>query len=235
MNDLKVKYRDFEKVHESCHEGREEVKDIEESDTYLIQVQDSYSDALAEANAWLDSQVKQEEPEQPKASTDTHRENIITPELLTMLNLPKVELDCFDGNPLQYHSFMTVFDDTVDKVVREGTTKLTRMLQYTSGAAKEAIRSCAIMGGEKGYELARRILHERFGNDLLISEKTIAALNSGKPVRSASDLQALSNELVNCNITLTRMGSVQEINSQRFIASIVDRIPCYFMAGRRDL
>lgn len=224
IEELKVKYRDFEKVHESIHVQLEEVEDIEASDVYLIEAETKYCSSLSEGNVWLDSLVKKEEKEQP---IKDKQENVLSQEIIAMLNLPKVELDCFDGDPLKYHSFMAVFDDTVDKVVSEASTKLTRLLQYTTGKAKDAIQPCAILGGTKGYELAKRILYERYGNDLLISEMLISTLKTGKPVRTASELQVLSNELTNCNIILTRMYRIEELNSQHFIASIVDRMQMF--------
>ena len=54
---------------------------------------------------------------------------------------------------------------------------------------------------------------ENFGNDLIISESLMKSLQSKKPVKKASELQILSNELSKCNVILTRMSRVEEINS----------------------
>jgi hypothetical protein len=222
IEELKGKYRDFEKIHDTIHAQVEEAEEIEASDNYLIEVQDKYSMSLKEANIWIDSLVKKEGAHDE--SVVLKEEKAMSQEMLAMFNLPKVELDTFSGDPLNYHSFIAVFDESVDKVVREGSAKLTRLLQYTSGDAKQAIQPCAIVGGETGYQLARKILLEKFGNDLLISEKFITTLKYGKYIKSASDLQILSNDLVNCSFILSRMNRVEEINSQHFIASIVDRL-----------
>ena len=34
--------------------------------------------------------------------------------IVTALNMPRVEIDVFSGNPLEYQSFMAVFNDSVD-------------------------------------------------------------------------------------------------------------------------
>ena len=227
---MKQKYLDFERSHDAIHDQLVEVVEIEESDVYIVEVQDKYSESLEETRNWLDSIAKQEkEVEDADKSKDEAipTEQSITQEMLAMLNLPKLELDSFDGDPLQYHGFMSVFNDTVEKVVKDGTTRLTRLLQYTKGAAKQAIQPCSIIGGDKGYLLAKVILQERFGNDLIISERLISILMSGKPVKSAVELQVLANDMLNCNVILSKMHKVEELNSQRFIASIVNRLQTF--------
>ena len=73
---------------------------------------------------------------------------------------------------------------------------LTRLLQFTAGAAKEAIRHCALMGGSRGYNQARKILSSRFGNSYTISHKVIDDLRNGKSISSATDLRWLADELL---------------------------------------
>ena len=67
------------------------------------------------------------------------------------MHLPKVELDKCDGNPLEYLTYIAVFDEVVDSTVMDGQVNLTRLLQYTSGSAKADIGNCALIGGESGY------------------------------------------------------------------------------------
>ena len=64
-------------------------------------------------------------------------------ELIDMLSIPKLELDKFDGNPLEYHSFINVFDENVGNKTSDDRVKFTRLLQYTTGSAKAAIRNCS--------------------------------------------------------------------------------------------
>jgi len=189
IEEMKKKYRDFEKTHDSIHEQLEDVPEIEASDSYLIDVEDKYSESLEKANEWLSSLEQMNSKKDVSSMVDKgHDKNLMTKDMIAMFNLPRLELDTFDGDPLQYHSFLGVFEETVEKVVTDGSAKLTRLLRYTSGAAKAAIKPCAIIGGEKGYLLAKRTLFEKFGTDLIISENLISSLRSEKPVRSAADL-----------------------------------------------
>ena len=68
--------------------------------------------------------------------------------LLNCMHLPKVELDKFDGNPLEYLTFIAVFDEVVDNTVMDGQVKLTRLLQYTCGSAKAALCTHSAYAGD---------------------------------------------------------------------------------------
>ena len=95
-------------------------------------------------------------------------------DIVTALNMPRVEIDVFSGNPLEYQSFMAVFNDSVDSQPIKDRMKLTKLLQYTSGAAKSAIRNCALIkDGTDAYTKAKDILKKRFGSDHLIVQKVI--------------------------------------------------------------
>ena len=62
-----------------------------------------------------------------------------------------------------------MFDEVVDNTVMDGQLKLTMLLQYTCGSEKAAKINCALIGGESGYNQARAILHNRYGNSHMVS------------------------------------------------------------------
>ena len=78
--------------------------------------------------------------------------NVDNSELVNMMNVPKLTIDVFDGNPLQYQKCMSIFDETVGDKVSDDRAKLTRLLQYTTGPAKAAIENCALIPGSAGYK-----------------------------------------------------------------------------------
>ena len=221
MDNIKKEYQEFEVVHDGYHGKLDNESELDTSDTYIIEVETAYSEALSEAQKWLTStkikkeMVSDEKPDKP---------SLLSPEVLSVINLPKLELFAYDGDPLQYYTFITAFDETVDSVATTGSAKLNRLVSYTTGVVKTSIQSCLIIGGDAGYNTARAILQDRFGNKLVIAQAIINSLRDGLPVKTAADLRKLADELTNCDIILTRLGSVQEVESQRFIASIVDRL-----------
>ena len=72
--------------------------------------------------------------------------DIFTDKLTTLLNIPRAELDVFNGDPSEYHTFMFVFDENIDSKIDDPQIKLTRLIQYTKGAAKTAIKNCILIG-----------------------------------------------------------------------------------------
>ena len=87
-----------------------------------------------------------------------------------------------------------MFDEVGDSTVMDGQVKLTRLLQYTCGSAKAAIRNCSLIGGESGYSQARDILNNRYGNTHLVSQRLITEQKCGKRVITA-DVSSMSGKI----------------------------------------
>lgn len=253
LKTLKEKLRAFEESHDIYHAFLTEEAEVEESDEYLYTVQQEYITAVKDIRTWIkqakceapkikpavnisppetstsdlrrtstkasssSSQVTDESPkEEERCST-------LSSELISFLHLPKIELEPFDGDPVKYHSFFAIFDETVHSINPDGKVRLTRLLQYTSGPAREAIRSCALIGGTEGYAKARRILQERFGNDHLISQKIIESFRCGKSIKSPIEFLQFADELSNGYMILERMGKLNEVSSQSCILDVINR------------
>ena len=104
--------------------------------------------------------------------------------LLQYQGAPEVEIEKFNGNPLEYQYFVSMFNQVVEKKVSDQTGKLTRLLKFTGAEAKELIKRCTHLPPETGYETAVRLLSNRYGNPhyLLASyRKEIKALPSVRP------------------------------------------------------
>ena len=143
IDTYKETFSEFLKVHEHLAEQTEDGAAVDENDAYLDDVQESYIKVLQSANKVLDSV-----PNNPRHDDD----------------LPKLEIDKFSGDPLEYQYFISVFKDSVEAKCKDPGKSLLRLLQYTKGSAKKAISHCAIMGGKKGLNEAKSILRERFGD-----------------------------------------------------------------------
>ena len=220
IDELIKKFETFESAHDRYHGELETDEDLDESDKYFSDAQAVYINFLDETKSWF---PQEEAPAVKAASVKGNSET----KLLNALSLPKIELDKFDGNPLYYHSFFATFNETVDKVADDDMIKLTRLIQYTTGDAHNAILSCVLMEGSVGYKHAREILRERFGNNHLVTERLINSLKDGKTVRGPEELQLFCDEVCNCNMTLSQMGKLQEVQSQGYILQIVNRLQQY--------
>ena len=131
-------YNEFEAAHQEYHKtivGHDERHEI---DVYVSEVDVHYLQVLRE----------QAYPVYSNCSADAKKERFA---LAQAFSMPRVEIETSDGEPTRYHSFMSLFDECVDKVADDLQTKLTRLFQFTSGDAKDAIRSCVIVGGHRDY------------------------------------------------------------------------------------
>ena len=150
------------------------------------------------------------------------------------MNIPKVEIRCFDGSPSDYMSFITVFDESVGKANIDGQAKLTRLLQYTTGSARSAIDCCALIGGSKGYDEARTILEERFGDPYVITTTLLEKLTVNKEVRSPAALRSLADELNSARIILQAKSMYTELNNQHHIKAIGSRLSTFLWSKWKD-
>ena len=225
---VKGSFRDFEIAHDLYHDGLVDDDDIEESDSWFQQVQTNYVAGVRSAKAWLKTREDDGAIEREVAVDRSDMMSAITQsDLINSLNVPKVEIDKFEGNPLDYLTFMAIFDEVVHTKVMDGQVKLTRLLQYTSGPAKMAIKNCALIGGDAGYAQARAILKNRYGNSHLVSHMIISDLKNGKRITKANELQQLADELSTALTALGQLGKCAELNTQQSIIDILQRCQPY--------
>ena len=75
-----------------------------------------------------------------------------------------VDLDVFDDNPLEYNYFMSLFHELVEKRIDDPQGRLTRLIKYTKGDAKEMIKHCVQQHPTVGYKNAKDLLRQKYGN-----------------------------------------------------------------------
>jgi hypothetical protein len=90
-------------------------------------------------------------------------QNATVERLTSSLDLPKREFLRFDGNPTTYLRFIKNFELNVESRVQDNTIRLSYLIQYTDGGAREAIENCVILPADVGYARAKEILRKTFG------------------------------------------------------------------------
>ena len=142
-------------------------------------------------------------------------------------SLPKKELTKFDGNPLEYWNFIKSFENSITANASSESEKLMYLLQYTSGVAKDTIKCCLVMDSSLGYQMARKLLEERFGHPCTIASKYVTKLTDGPPLKPSdrAGLLAFADQLKDCEHTLESIGYLDEINSADNLRRIVQRLP----------
>ncbi|XP_014668800.1 PREDICTED: uncharacterized protein LOC106810050 [Priapulus caudatus] len=222
---LSVAFDELEAAHYEYHDTLEEEGTQEESQSWLDGIQSRYVAGVKSARAWLREQT----PPQSEEEGGEHDKQ----SLLNLIIIPKVEIEVFTGDPLQYQTFMAIFDEAVHNKCSDGQARLTRLLQYTGGPAKDAIRNCALIGGATGYQQARDILARQFGNPHLISQSIFRSLTSDRTLSTASEIQQLADEIVSAGVALKRLGMLSEIDSQKGMLEIIQRCPTFIKAQWR--
>ena len=122
LDRVKHSFDEFEDTHNSYRDTLDNEEDIEASDACFQDMQTTYVAGVKAAKAWLRTQVPCVDlPDMTNPPVATRED------LLNFMHLPKVELDQFDGNPLEYLTFIAVFDEIVGSTVMDGQVKLTRL------------------------------------------------------------------------------------------------------------
>lgn len=78
--------------------------------------------------------------------------------LVDLQTAPDIEIDVFSGDPLEYRYFRTTFRDAVESKVQDAGGRLTRLVKYTSGDAKELIKDCIYEDEDLCFDTAIAIL-----------------------------------------------------------------------------
>ena len=225
LDKMQASFTEFEQINDAYLATLTEESDLDESEAWFAEIEGRYIAGVTSANDWLHENEQLTSGNHGNVSTDQGVAAGVNKDILSMLTIPKLEIDTFSGNPLEYQSFMAIFDECVGNKVSDDQIKLTRLLQYTSGPAKAAIRNCSLTGGSLGYSNAREILKSRFGNDHIISRKIIDDLTSGKSVSKPSDIRQLADDLAMAEAALGSLKMTSEVDNQSTILNILKRCP----------
>ena len=85
-------------------------------------------------------------------------------QLVKEQSAPSVDIEVFDGNPLNYTYFRSMFREAVEKRIKDPQGKLTRLINLTSGEAKELVKPFIHDRPECGFSNAMSLLEKQYGN-----------------------------------------------------------------------
>ena len=238
LNKVKVTFNELEYAHEAFQQTFTTDAEFDQSESWFADAQRSYISSIKSAKQWLGDDDK---PVSVKSkvttvtgATQSSSAQSHNTELINLLNIPKLEIDKFDGNPKEFQSFVAIFDEGVTSKVSDDQIKLTRLLQYTTGPAKAAIRNCALIGGRAGYTQARDILQKRFGIEHLVSRNILNDLINGKSVSKPNDIRQLADDLAMAAAVLKSLNLSHEIDNQNSVLEILQRVLKAIQSKRRN-
>ena len=141
-----------------------------------------------------------------------------------MLQMPKMVMIMFDGDPTKFWTFMNAFENNVGKYRVDEHAKLARLLQYCKGTAYKLVEACAAMECGR-YQRAKELLHEWFGDAYAISTAWLNKITGGPKVNNES-LQEIADELLRSRETLNAIGCLSEVK-KRVLVQVAERLPTY--------
>ena len=140
-------------------------------------------------------------------------------------SLPPIHFQRFSGMPEEFPLFKQRFKRIVmSREDLDEESKMTRLLQFLDGEAKEAVSGLETVAG--GIHQALAILDQRYGRPCMIVGSVVANLVKGPPIASGdkSALRKFADQATRALATLTAMNCLAEIN-QGNIVSMAARLP----------
>ena len=80
--------------------------------------------------------------------------------ILRLQSAPDVDIETFDGNVSNYHYFIALFKEVVESKADDPRGKLTRLIKYTSGYARELIKHYIQLPSNEGFKHAKYLVEK---------------------------------------------------------------------------
>lgn len=141
--------------------------------------------------------------------------------------LPARNIPMFDGDPLQYRSFMNAFENGVEAKTDNWSDCLHFLEQFTRGQPKDLVHSCQHLPPEQGYSTAKYLLEEHFGNENKIASAYIERIVTWAPIKSedVKGLQSFSLFLQGCSNLTQQVVYMKELDLPSNMRMIVMKLP----------
>ena len=142
-------------------------------------------------------------------------------------HLPVKEPPTFSGDSFEYLAF--AFDSIIAANVSAEKDKLFFLEKYTSGKANEAIKGFLATNSDTAYTEARKLLDQRFGNPVVVSEDYKKRLRNWRQINEGDSkgLREFSDFLIRCEEAMKSMKSMSELDSTQILQSISAKLPSY--------
>lgn len=166
----------------------------------------------------------------PDLAAILQRQNNLTDMLVKqqlLSTLPRGEMPIFNGDILQYRSFLHSFEHLIESKTDDNADRLHFLIQYTRGLPQELVRSCQHMSPSRGYQKAKQLLKEHFGNAYRISCAYIEKALSWPLIKSEDPkaLQAFALFLRSCCNGMEDLEFMEELDTVSNMRSIALKLP----------
>ena len=142
--------------------------------------------------------------------------------------LPKPSIDLFDGDPLDYWSFVSRYGVHIAERVSSPDLRLAYLLQHCTKNVHDKVKHYACETNKQlAYEAVWKELYERYGQPHIISRSCEQRLSNVSKI-SQNDAESLENLAVLAKRCLTALKETQgptAIDSVGFISSVANKLP----------
>ena len=151
--------------------------------------------------------------------------------LFQQQRVPEVEVDKFSGNPLKYQYFSAMFKVVVERKIKDPAGRLTHLINFTDGEAKDLIKNCINLTPDIGFNTAIMLLNKSCNGNphslLASNRKKIKLLALFKP-GDAMGFRKFHN-FVKCE-TFSTSTTCNSVETPEILCALVAKLP----GGLRD-
>ena len=129
--------------------------------------------------------------------------------------MSKPDIVTFDGNPSCYWNFMHSFETNVEAKVKDDRMRLTYLIQFCTGKAKESIEDCVLIRSGSGYKAAKDILAKQFGQNHQVTQALLEKVLEREQIKpnDGKALWDLARQMRKCQITFKELGQTVNLDS----------------------
>ena len=141
--------------------------------------------------------------------------------------LPRPVINKFDGNPMNYETFIRQFEAHIAQKTRTDEMRLLYLLHYCEPAVREKIERFTSVNPCEGYRMAQSKLFYEYGQRHVIAqrcEQELKALTDGGPHDSDSFMK-LSVLMNKCCSSLEGVANTSSVDTMDVMISIVKKLP----------
>ena len=139
---------------------------------------------------------------------------------------PRPQIECFDGDPLTYWTFVRSFDEHIARKMPSESAKLVYLLQHCSPNIRQNLEHLS-RNLNDGYRLARESLHNEFGQPHIIAyccEQRLLDMPRLE-VKNPSALKSFGVMLDKCLMLLYEIQEFATLNSLGTLERLLEKLP----------
>ena len=160
-----------------------------------------------------------------ETNNDFVKLNELMVQTLRAHSAPKVDIDIFSGDPLEYDYFVESFKDVVENLIEDPSQRFMRLLKFTGGEAKDLIKHCIYEEKEHCYNNALILLEKEYGSSYKVVCAYMDKLKNWPQIKlnDAKGVKELYRFLLRC-LTYQKKGSI-DLDSPLTIRTVQQALP----------